>query len=105
MTSLDEKRRHSELGYVFACRTLVEHSFATNEKERIRIVQVFTSTPAEAVIEKIEVHKEHKDGPYNGGQVLAGIFAISIICIFRLKNAARGFLEAFPSFWCFLCRS
>lgn len=44
----------------------------TGEKERVRIVQVFQDLAAGWTLSSIEVHKECREGPFNGGKELAG---------------------------------
>lgn len=64
---------------IFCYRALAEHCFSLNEDERVRIIQILESNQGKPFLSKIEVHKERKDGPYNGGQVLSGIWLLFLL--------------------------
>lgn len=44
----------------------------TAEEQRLRLVHVFRDLAAGWTLSNIEVHKECREGPYNGGKELAG---------------------------------
>lgn len=57
---------------VFRCRAYSESCFATGEGRRVRVVQILKPAEGGWTVSEIELHQEHWDAEYNGGQELRG---------------------------------